>query len=156
MHPLQTSSLFTSGLSGRSIKPTEGTCTRANCCSAPVSRRCSRANARATHEYEPVREHRASRSVAGKNGGCRLEYRQLDTEITGRYVITTGLAVAKNRHIVHFPSRIPRNVRTARTSCIGDRTNANRLRRRERVARYLAPVVCTYSCEYVYLCSRSL
>lgn len=38
-------------------------------------------------QYEPVREHRASQSVAGKNGGCRLEYRQLDTEIIGRYVI---------------------------------------------------------------------
>lgn len=45
---------------------------------------------RAPGEYEPVREHRASQSVAGKNGGCRLEYRQLDTEIVGRYVIATG------------------------------------------------------------------
>lgn len=45
---------------------------------------------RAPGEYEPVREHRASQSVAGKNGGCRLEYRQLDTEIVGSQRMSTG------------------------------------------------------------------
>lgn len=67
---------------------------------------------RALGGYEPVREHRVSQSVAGKNGGCRLEYRQPDTEIIRRYVTATGrLAREKNARVAacspprNLPSR---------------------------------------------------
>ena len=43
-----------------------------------------------TQTYQPVRKHRVSQSVARKNGGCRVERRQPDTKIVGRYVIKNG------------------------------------------------------------------
>lgn len=37
--------------------------------------------------YHLVYKHQVSQSVARKNGGCRVERRQPDTKIVGRYVI---------------------------------------------------------------------
>lgn len=50
--------------------------------------------------YHLVYKHQVSQSVARKNGGCRVERRQPDTKIVGRYVIKKEASVKRKCEVV--------------------------------------------------------